>query len=152
MRGLSVDDLLQLLSAFSGNENSGAKDNQNSIPKEVLDQYPYGQFPTQYTKAGQEIIRKQSENRFSYSEPPQNETPPSPQLNISALLPLIQLLSNKQQPKDIFKVLSKLLFKDNKDMQKLFDIFSPTKSQELKKQDDFPDTKKVNISSLKRIN
>ena len=59
-------------------------------------------------------------------------------------------MSQKQQPKDMMKILSKLLFKDNKDIQKVFDLIS-IKSKEIDKSDNFPDLNKVNISSLKRV-
>ena len=47
------DMLGKLGSQKSQNESSQA------VPKEILDQYPYGQFPLRYTKSGQEILRKQ---------------------------------------------------------------------------------------------
>ena len=60
-----MDNLSELLQLFS---NTTKKEEKTTIPKELADQYPYGQFPIRYTKIGQEEIRKQSENRFSYSE------------------------------------------------------------------------------------
>ena len=128
---------------------------QEKIPKEIIDQYPYGKFPSQYTKSGQEDLRKISENRFSYTEEKNTNEKldtNSSNINIESLLPLIQLMSNKNQNKDVMKILSQILFKDNKDMAKLFDLLSPQfKSQEIKNQSDFPDTNKIKISSLKRI-
>lgn len=123
-----------------------------NIPKEILDQYPYGEFPIRYTKSGQESIRRESENRFSYAEP-LSPPPSEKQNNILELLPLLQLMSGKKDSKEMFKILSKLLFKDNKEMEQIASLLMPTisKSQEIKPQADFPDANKVNISSLKRI-
>ena len=57
------NNILDIVKLFSNNKES--KQNESIvIPKEVMEQYPYGEFPLQYTKLGQETIRKQSENRF----------------------------------------------------------------------------------------
>ena len=45
----------------------------------------------------------------------------------------------------------KLLFKDNPTYEKLFSQLTKIKSQEIKREDDFPDTNNIKISSLKRI-
>lgn len=132
-------------------ENNYTETNTSNIPKEILDQYPYGQFPIRYTKLGQENIRRESENRFSY-----NATPPQTQqnnLNLLELIPLLQLMNGKKDSKEMFKILSKLLFKDNKDIEKIFNLISPTltQSQELKPQSTFPDTNKIKINSLQRV-
>ena len=61
-----MENLLELLNMFNKqneNKNNHTEEKQE-IPKEILDQYPYGEFPTRYTKSGQEIIRKQSESRY----------------------------------------------------------------------------------------
>ena len=135
---------------------SSNNSNNNPIPKEVIEQYPYGEFPLRYTKSGQEIIRKQSESRFKYDNPvaTQNVSPDnkSENLNLSMLLPLIQMMSgSKKNPKDMMQIFSKLLFKDNPDMQKLFSMLPNIKGQEITPQNEFPDTNKVSISSLKKI-
>lgn len=121
------------------------------IPKEILDQYPYGEFPIRYTKIGQESIRRESENRFSNVRP---ESHPQPNnMNFLELLPILQLMNGKKDSKEMFKILSKLLFKDNKDLEKIFNLLSPSiaKSQELKNTQSFPDTNNVKINNLRRI-
>lgn len=135
---------------------SSNNSNNNSIPKEVIEQYPYGEFPLRYTKSGQEIIRKQSESRFKYDNSVATQNVPSDSknenLNLSMLLPLIQMMSgSKKNPKDMMQIFSKLLFKDNPDMQKLFSMLPNIKGQEIAPQSEFPDTNKVSISSLKKI-
>ena len=52
----------------------------------------------------------------------------------------------------MFKILSKLLFKDNPEIEKLFNIIPQIKPQEIKSTSSFPDTNKVAINNLKRIN
>lgn len=154
--GGSMDNFFDILNSFSKSQDNK---NDNNIPKEVIDQYPYGQFPLRYTKSGQEIIRKQSESRYLYDSPSQsiqNNNPPPPKddnsLNLSLLLPIIQMLSGgKKSSKDMLGIFSKLLFKDNPDMQKLFSMLPNIKSQELSNEDNFPTTNKVQISSLKKI-
>ena len=151
-----MDNIFEMLGKLNSNNNS--KDT-SPIPKEIIDQYPYGQFPLRYTKTGQEIIRKQSESRYSYEQ--QNNYDESPQenksdnnLNLSMLLPFIQMLSGgKKNSKDMMQVFSKLLFKDNPDMQKLFSMLPNIKGLDVKttNNETFPNTNKVEISSLKRI-
>ena len=140
----------KLGSQKSQNENSQA------VPKEILDQYPYGQFPLRYTKSGQEILRKQSENRFSYEQEKKTVSTQGEKqdsgLNMQMLIPIIQMLSGgKKNQKDMMQIFSKLLFKDNPDMQKLFSILPNIKGQEINNNEDFPDTNKVKISTLKKI-
>lgn len=147
-----ISSLISIISAMSNTTTPNTYNSQpHTIPKELEDQYPYGQFPIRYTKYGQEELRKHSENRFSIR---QQETQPSESQNnnidLSSMLPLIQMLSNKQQPKDMFKILSKLLFKDNKELEKIFEAF-PIKSQSIVPKEDFPNTQKINIQSLKRV-
>ena len=151
-----MDNIFETLGKLNSNNNS--KDT-NQIPKEIIDQYPYGQFPLRYTKTGQEIIRKQSESRYSYEQPNAYNEPPQENksdnnLNLSMLLPFIQMLSGgKKNPKDMMQVFSKLLFKDNPDMQKLFSMLPNIKGLDVKttNNETFPNTNKVEISSLKRI-
>lgn len=146
-------DLFKNLSNFNTNKSN---QNQDEIPKEIMDQYPYGQFPIKYTKSGQETIRKQSENRFSYTEKSDDHKPKnmidSNQLGL--LLPLIQMMSGeKKQPKDLMQIFGKYIFKDNPELQKLFSLLPKMKSQEINNNDinHFPSTNTVNISSLKKI-
>ena len=74
-------------------------------------------------------------------------------MNLSLLLPFIQMMSGgKKQPKDFMQIFSKIIFKDNPELQKLFNLLPKTKSQEITQSKEFPNTNKVSISSLKRIN
>ena len=146
-----MENLIKILSLL--NNSTEQKQKPAEIPKEVSSQYPYGEFPIRYTRHGQEEIRKSSENRFSYNEQKQEEPQPQSNIDIASLLPLIQLMSSKNnQPRDMFKILSKLLFKDNKDLEKLFDLLPKQKPVEIKSENEFPDTNKVKISSLRKIN
>lgn len=150
-----MDNIFNMLDKLNSNNSSTVEN--NNIPKEILDQYPYGQFPIRYTKYGQEIIRKQSESRFKYeNDNVQNieKNTIDKKLDISTLLPIIQMLSSgKKSNKDMMQLFSKILFKDNPDLQKLFSLFPTIKGQDIDKQkDEFPNTNKVEISSLKKIN
>lgn len=145
-------ELFNSISKLSTKENSAPP---QPIPKEVQDQYPYGEFPIKYTRSGQETIRKQSENRFSYKEEEKVEQKNNSfDVNsLGFLLPLMQMFSgDKKQPKDLLQIFGKLLFKDNPELQKLLNIIPKMKSQEVNSDSEkFPDTNKVQISSLKRI-
>ena len=148
-----MDDILNLFKAISSSNKKEQADTPH-IPKEVIEQYPYGQFPLKYTKSGQEIIRKQSEDRFAYKESEHivNEEKKDNNMDLNTLLPIIQMLSGgKKNSKDLFKILAKILFKDNPEMEKIMSLMPNLKAQEFKQQQEFPDTNKVKISSLKKI-
>ena len=144
----NISDLIKIFSNFNNEK-------KQEIPKEISNQYPYGQFPIKYTKLGQESIRKQSENRYSYNEEKEKNNR-NDSLDLQTLLPMIQLMtSSKKSNKDMMGILTKLLFKDQPELQKLFSLLpnnSKIKNQEIKQNNQFPDTNKVQISSLKRIN
>ena len=152
-----MDQLINLMSTLSQNKHEQPK---QTIPKEILEQYPYGDFPIRYTKIGQETIRINSQNRFSYKEDiTQNtEQKESTSLDLNSLLPLIQILSNKNHSqKDMLQAFSKILFKDNPEIESLLKLFTSTQNQDIKTQEinntnNFPDTNKICISSLKRVN
>ena len=104
-----MNNLETLLSLFSKMQNKDGSQPQQNIPKEILDQYPYGDFPQRYTKAGQENLRKESENRFSYAQSYTDNTNDTPNsgnnINIMELLPLL-LMSDK---KDDIKYVDELI-------------------------------------------
>ena len=146
---MDINDIIKVFSSQKTQE----KEQTPNIPQEVLNQYPYGQFPIQYTRTGQEQLRKQSENRFSKNEESTKEiNNETNQLDIMSLLPIISMLQNKKQPKDMFELLSNLLFKDKPEMKNLFNLIPKHKNQEINKIESFPNTNKVSINSLKRIN
>ncbi len=123
----------------------------NNIPKEIMNQYPYGQFPIKYTKSGQEKIRIQSEHRYENTTEPQMTN--SQNSDIDSILPLIQILTQKEKkPNDMMKIMSKLLFKDNPQMEKIFSLFSNNiKKQNIDNTENFPNTHKYDIEKLKRV-
>lgn len=155
-----MENIIELISTLSKKNNSSNNSTPEPIPKEILDQYPYGEFPIRYTKIGQEDIRKHSENRFAYKDVPQKDIDNnnnSNALDFKSLMPIIQLLSNKNHSsKDMFKVFSQLLFKDNPELTNILELFSKginttINKQEIDNRDTFPSTNKVSISSLKKI-
>lgn len=143
------NNIIEILSSLY--KKSETPPPEPEIPEEIKSMYPYGEFPIRYTKIGQEEIRKHSENRF---EPPQKDSPTnqSDNFNIMSLLPLLQLLGGKKNPKDMMQILSSILLKDNPEMQKLFKLLPKPDKDIQKSSIDFPNTNTVNISSLKRIN
>ena len=152
-----MENLLDIMKLFSNNkeENIGTTD----IPKEVIDQYPYGEFPLKYTRSGQETIRKQSENRFLNTQKKEDGAKENTSFDIgdlSSILPLVEILSNdkKKDSNYMFEILSKLMFKDKPELQKLIKLFTKQKNhtQEVNHTENFPDTNKICISSLKKIN
>lgn len=141
------NNIIDLIKTFSNKQSPPPQE----IPKELKEQYPYGEFPIRYTKSGQEKIRVSSEKRFSYEDTPPPTKNSNPSLNLEVLLPLIQSMTNKKSPQNMMSILSKLLFKDNPEMEKLFKLFPMKNTVEVKNASDFPDTNVVKISSLKRI-
>ena len=142
----NIADLIKIFSTLN-------KDKPQEIPKEIENQYPYGQFPIKYTKSGQENIRKQSENRYSHIEKDSKENNNNNDFSLETFLPIIQLMSSgKKNNKDMMSILAKLLFKDKPELQKLFNLFPniKQKNQEIKANTQFPDTNKIQINSLKR--
>lgn len=68
--------------------------NQNNV------EYPYGQFPTRFTKNGQQqLIEKLSQPENDPYDPPkpiETNNQPSSNLNLTSLLPLIKMMGNKK--------------------------------------------------------
>jgi len=146
-----MNNLLDLIKIFSNNNSPSQKEEKVVISKELQEQYPYGEFPIRYTKSGQETIRKQSEKRFSYDEPKEH-TIKENNFNIETLLPLIQTLSSgKKQGGNLLQMLTPILFKDNPQMAQLFKLFPQKPKVDIKNDEFFPDTNKVEINSLRKI-
>lgn len=140
----SMESLLKIL-------NIGQKSQTNEqANQEVNSQYPYGDFPIRYTKTGQEILRKQSEAR--YLSPPPLEPSQSSNIDVSTLVTLMSIIGNKKKSSsDILELLSPLLFKDNPELKSLLKLFNKNKPQDIISTENFPDTNKVSISTLKRV-
>lgn len=149
-----MDNIAQLLKILS---NTNSEENKEpDIPKEIIDQYPYGEFPIRYTKSGQETIRKNSEARYSHSiDTNKDSLQPKPAgLDISTILSLSTLLSGKKKgnQNDMLEIFSSILFKDNPELKKILELFSKkTKAQEIDNSNNFPDANKVRISALKKV-
>lgn len=144
-----MDNLLELLKLFQNNKEPESK----PISKELKEQYPYGEFPIRYTKSGQETIRKQSEHRFSYEHDQPNTDTTKSDISLESLLPLIQTMSSgKKDSNNMIGALSSLLFKDNPQIANLLKLFPVKNNVNIKNTDNFPNTNKVQINSLKRIN
>ncbi len=149
-----MDNIAQLLKILSNTNNEENK--APDIPKEIIEQYPYGEFPIRYTKSGQEIIRKNSEARYSHTIDNHKDSPiakPSG-IDLSTILSLSTLLSNKKKnsQNDMLEIFSSLLFKDNPEFKKILELFSKKpKTQEIDNTNNFPNVNKVCISALKKV-
>lgn len=147
----NIADLLKILSSAQNIE----KESSTQIPREIADQYPYGEFPIRYTRVGQETIRKNSETRYlnPATETTEHTENRKDNLDITTILSLTSLLSNKsKKPRDMFEIFSSILFKDKPELKKILGMFSKTpKSNNINNCDSFPDTNKVSISSLKKV-
>ena len=147
-----MDNIMEILKLMSNN-NLGKESQEQKIPKEILDQYPYGEFPIRYTRSGQESIRKNSESRFLNSDNKEEEDKNKQDFDLSTILGISSLLSGKKRkPQDMLEVFSSILFKDKPELKNMLKLFSPKQSiQEIKSQQTFPDTNKVCISTLKKV-
>ncbi|MBQ7352185.1 MAG: hypothetical protein IJW59_04955 [Clostridia bacterium] len=145
-----MENLINLIKLLS-NSNKPQQQEKQKIPKEIIDQYPYGEFPIRYTRTGQEDIRKNSENRFSYTEQRDEKTNLENNFDLQSILPLLQMLGKKGNTTDILKTISSLIFKDQPELQKIFELLPQTKSKDTNHSNNFPDLNKVNIASLKRV-
>lgn len=147
MENTNLSNLINILSRNTSNEQAM----EQVVPKEVLDQYPYGDFPLKYTKVGQEYLRKNSEARYLNPTPPYQESK-EPKPDMSTLVSLLSLVGNKKKnPNDMLELFSSLLFKDNPEIKNLLKLFGSKKQPEINTCNTFPDTDKVKISSLKRV-
>lgn len=145
-----MGDLTEFVKILSNVQNTTPP-----IPKEISDQYPYGEFPVRYTKSGQELLRKNSERRYSYKEEDHSTydtDTPNDNSGILTILPLLEIMmSKKKQPNKMFELFSSILFKDKPELKKLFSIMPNITTKEVSNCDNFPDTNKVSISSLRRL-
>lgn len=145
MDNTNFSNLINILSKTPIDATNG------NIPKEVLDQYPYGDFPLRYTKTGQEFLRKNSEARY-LNPSPNPEANKSSEPDMSTLVSILSLLGGKKKSSnDIFELLSSILFKDNPELKNILKLFNPKKQTEIETCSDFPDANKVKISNLKRV-
>lgn len=116
-------------------------------------EYPYGKFPTKFTKSGQQKYFEELTNgdrisTQSYSQPdpaPAAETQQN-SFDISKLLPLLKLMGNKKgmNSTDMLKVMLPLLGGNDSQLSDLMSLFySPQKDEE--KEED------IEISSSPKI-
>lgn len=146
-----MNNLLNLINILSKSSTDNNEHKQD-IPQEILSQYPYGDFPIRYTKSGQESLRRESEKRYAYEKKEDEQSSHTNNISIAELIPFLQLLGNKKEPTETFQLLTKLLFKDNKEIESLFKLIPKSKPQEIDHENEFPNTNKVKINSLQRIN
>lgn len=100
----------------------------------MIAEYPYGQFPTKFTKNGQkkyfEEIKEEQKIQTMSTETPQ-QTPPQNQFDFGKLLPLLKLMGDKKSISntDMLKMFIPMLGGDS-NMSELLSLMSPTKQDE----------------------
>lgn len=141
----SIANLFKTLSSGQGTDEK-----ETNVSDEISMQYPYGDFPIRYTKSGQEALRRQSETRFL--NPPTQTNTQNSDLDISTIVTLLSLFGGKKKSSsDILELLSPILFKNNPELKTLLKLFNKESPKEIVNTEDFPNTHKVSISSLKRV-
>lgn len=145
---MDASNIANLLKALSnGQDNIAPPSNSQN---EISMQYPYGDFPIRYTKSGQETLRKQSEARFLNTPQPSNTQ--GSDMDISTLVTIMSLLTGKKKSSsDLLELLYPLLFKNNPELKSLLKLFNKESPKEIVNTKDFPNTNKVSVSSLKRV-
>ncbi len=110
---------------------------QNTLSNE----YPYGQFPTQYTKLGQEQMKKQWQERTAEKkESSKNVNIQSDgndkcehsanTIDIHKILPLIKKMNSNTpiSQGDLISMLMGLMGKENSDLADIFSVIANTKT------------------------
>ena len=119
-----------------------------------MQEYPYGIFPTNYTKEGQEAIKEnkilsERQNVSALSTP--SQTPQQPSFDIAKLLPLLKMMNNKKSisQNDMLQLVLPMLMGGNTgDLSEIIKSFSS--QPEIEEPEDVV-TNQVSISSYKKI-
>lgn len=147
MENTNLSNLINILSSAKTDKDASSE----SVPKEILDQYPYGDFPIRYTRSGQEFLRKNSEARY-LNPTPQYEEPKTSKSDISTLATLLSLVGTKKKsPSDMLELFSSIIFKDNPEIKNILKLFNTNKQPKIEPLEKFPDANKIKISTLKRV-
>lgn len=116
----------------------------------VSNEYPYGIFPLNYTKEGQEKIKHEIQEQAKKDIIDVSEPAPRPALDISKLLPLIKLMGNKKSLSqgDMLQLLVPMLTGANVDISEILKTIEPSNEPE-EAEDIIPN--QIKISSYKKI-
>lgn len=122
-------------------------------------EYPYGQFPFKNTKIGQKQYFEeiQSQNRNVTVEaiepPPQQESPQENNIDISKLLPLIKMMSNKKSisSTDMLRLFLPLLGGNSNGISEILSLMSESKSTNEYIEEDIPPNNLIRIDEYKRV-
>ena len=118
-----------------------------------MQEYPYGIFPTNYTKEGQETIKEnkilsEQQSVSTLSAPSQSQ---QPSFDIAKLLPLLKMMNNKKSisQNDMLQLVLPMLIGGNTgDLSEIIKSFSS--QPEIEEPEDVV-TNQVSISSYKKI-
>lgn len=141
----------------------------------ISDEYPYGKFPTEYTKQGQAILMQKFLNSSSDTKPPQpkpelvetfqhtpstdsdNQTQQNfePRMDIHKLMPLIKSMSQNKSisQNELLKIMLPMLSGGNGDYNELISMMIDKNSQEkdLVEKSIEENPNKPKISSFRRV-
>ena len=122
----------------------------NETMYNVSNEYPYGIFPLNYTKEGQEKIKHEIQEQAKKDIIDVSKPTPRPALDISKLLPLIKLMGNKKSLSqgDMLQLLVPMLTGSNVDISEILKSIEPTNEPE-EAEDIIPN--QIKISSYKKI-
>ncbi len=118
----------------------------------MISEYPYGQFPTRYTKNGQKARFEEIES--SKKEAPQLDTPDCQQnaFDFSKLLPLVKLMSNKKSISnaDMLQLVVPLLGGDSSNVSDIISLLTPSATDD-GYVEDVPTSTLSHIDEYKRV-
>lgn len=116
----------------------------------VSNEYPYGIFPLNYTKEGQEKIKQSHQQQLREDSFTTPESSLKPTLDLSKILPLIKLMGNKKSLSqgDMLQLLLPMLTGADFDMSEILKSITPSNEPE-EVEDTI--TNQIKISSYKKI-
>ena len=153
-------ELADIFNLFSKN-NIVSQEQNNSIPKEILEQYPYGQFPLNNSKEMQNehlknVLHNERKNNVSaFNIPAQNIAKNNysnfinTQQNnniINNLQPLISLISNSDKKKnnnDLLNILLPFFIGKNNQLSEIFNMLS---KKQTKKDEETKNEENINCN------
>ena len=126
------------------------------MAKQSFNEYPYGQFPTKFTKTGQKQYFEELTNTEQKINT-LNVAPPEPQQNnsfdISKLLPLIKMMSDKKSMSstDMLSLFIPLLGGGGNNISELMSLMNSSKSTTEEVEEDISPTDTMRIDEYKRV-
>lgn len=129
------------------------------MEKQYISEYPYGQFPTRFTKKGQQQHFEQLTSEISQPQTltineSRKESPQQNSFDISKLLPLIKLMSDKKSisSTDMLQMFIPLLGGNySSNINDIMSLINPSKQANEDIAEDIPPINSIKIDDYKRI-